>query len=137
MFIIRIAALLIAVHLLAAQASAQSVQEGQRAIDLMWACQGRGELYDTFSKMNAGDGEVFGSFDILICVAYLAGITDMNALNLGILGTAPFCFPKSGIAAEQQILIFIKWANQNPDKLHESRRSGVVSAFAEAFPCQR
>jgi hypothetical protein len=31
--------------------------------------------------------------------------------------------------------MFIKWAEANPEKLHESRRTGVTIAFVEAFPC--
>ena len=46
-----------------------------------------------------------------------------------------FCFPKRGLSREQQIRVFIKWAEAHPELLHESRRSGVIGAFVAAFPC--
>ena len=85
---------------------------------------------------NNDDAEFFGRFDVLECGSYLGGMVDMNAMFQGVGGSRGFfCFPERGISWEQQIRVFIKWAEANPEKLHESRRLGVIIAFAEAFPC--
>ena len=102
--------------------------------DLMWACQGRGDSYTVAAKNNL-DPEFFGQFDLLACVSYIDGIVDMNAMTQGILKRSFFCFPKRGLSREQQIRVFIKWAEAHPELLHESRRSGVIGAFVAAFPC--
>lgn len=116
-------------------AQGPEVGEGQRAIDLMWDCQGRGTIYDPAVKNDFPDADFFGTFDRLTCAAYVSGIVDMNALSTGIFGKPFFCFPKRGIPQEQQILIFLKWAEKYPERLHESRRISLVTAMQEAFPC--
>jgi hypothetical protein len=108
---------------------------GHSNIDLMWACQGRGDVYTVASEKNE-DAEFFGQFDVLECVAYLAGMVDMNSMVQGFGGRGFFCIPERGISGEQQIRVFIKWAEAHPELLHESRRSGVIGAFVAAFPCK-
>ena len=116
-------------------AISQDVPKGQRAIDLMWDCQERGMIYEFAVKNDLPDSDFFGNLDGLVCASYISGIVDMNSLNAGMLGASLFCFPKTGIPQEQQILIFLKWAEKYPERLHESRRAAVVTAMVEAFPC--
>ena len=116
-------------------AISQDVPKGQRAIDLMWDCQGRGMIYEFATENDLPDPGFFGNLDNLMCASYISGIVDMNSLNAGILGTSLFCFPKTGIPQEQQILVFLKWVKKYPERLHESRRSAVVTAMMESFPC--
>lgn len=116
-------------------ASAQNLANRNKNIDLMRDCQGRGKNYDIASNNKLSDPDVFGYFDIATCAAYLSGLSDLNALYRGLFGKSFFCFPSEGISIEQQILIFIKWAQDNPNLLHESKRTGVTAAFQQAFPC--
>ncbi len=109
-------------------------QPGHRNIDLMWACQGRGDNYKIASENNM-DAEIFGTFDLLGCIEYLAGVSDMNAVFQAVTERGLFCFPEQGLPSEQQARVFLKWAEANPEELHKNRRSGVVIAFANAFPC--
>ena len=109
--------------------------KGQRGIDLMWSCQKRGMIYDFAAANDLSDADFFGEFDLLMCASYISGIVDMNALNAGISGASLFCIPKTGIPQEQQILVFLKWTEKYPERLHESRRSALVSAMVESFPC--
>ena len=115
----------------------QDVPEGERAIDLMWECQGRGTNYDIAVQSKLSNPDFFGGYDLMVCAQYISGISDLNALFVGVFGTSLFCLPKIGLAREQLIRIFLKWAEEHPSRLHESRRSAVVSAFAEAFPCDK
>ena len=102
----------------------------------MWECQGRGPNYDLAVEHDLPDPEFFGSFDRLACAAYISGVADMNALYVGIYKQrAFFCFPDVGIVRDQQIRIFMRWTDEYPGRLHETKRSAVVSAFVEAFPC--
>jgi hypothetical protein len=109
--------------------------KGKQNIDLLRDCQGRGDWYSLAAE-NKMDAEFFGMYDLAECVSYISGISDMNAVFSGLTGASLFCFPKEGLSQEQQVRVFIKWAEANPELLHESRRSGVVSAFMEAFPCE-
>jgi hypothetical protein len=124
-----------ATFMLTRTASSEDVPVGQRAIDLMWDCQGRGQLYEIFSKLP--QSKAFKDLDLLVCSAYLAGFTDAHAVSKYVGGGAFYCFPGSGLPAEQLIMVFLKWATDNPARLHESRRSAVISAFSSAFPCRK
>jgi hypothetical protein len=59
----------------------------------------------------------------------------MNAVAKRVFGRGVFCFPRAGVTAEQQAQAVLRWAKAHPHLLHESRRSGAVSAFVEAWPC--
>ena len=113
------------------------VAEGQRAIDLMWSCEGRGKFYDLASKAKMKDASFFGTFDLHACVEYLEGIVDANAMYIAMGRPGLFCLPKVGLVREQQILVFQKWAKAYPERLHETRRSAVFTAFANTFPCRQ
>jgi hypothetical protein len=109
--------------------------KGQRAIDLMWDCQGKGTFYTMALDNKMKDPKFFSAFDMQSCIQYLAGVVDANAVYIAMKRGGIFCFPKIGLTAEQQILIFLKWTKENPERLHKSRRSGLFEAFNSAFPC--
>jgi hypothetical protein len=96
--------------------------KGQRAIDLVWDCKGEGYNYQIAQKKNLGDPKFFGIFDKISCASYISGLVDMHSLVRGVFKKQFFCFPKTGIVQEQQMLVFLKWAGNNPERLHESRR---------------
>ena len=48
-----------------------------------------------------------------------------------------FCPPPGGISLDQAMRIFLKWANDHPEQLHESARISVMLSLAQAFPCAR
>ncbi len=107
---------------------------GQQAADLVRACQSQGRHYvDAVEKQ--WDTKLFGQIDFVECTSYLAGIADMNAVAKRVYGRGVFCFPKTGVSAEQQVRAFLTWAKRYPHLLDESRRSGTVSAFVEQWPC--
>ena len=107
---------------------------GQRAVDLVRACQSQGRHF-TLAVEKQWDTDLFGQIDFVECTSYLAGIADMNAVAQRIYGRGVFCFPRAGVSADQQVRAFLAWAERYPHLLDESRRSGTVSAFVEAFPC--
>ena len=107
---------------------------GQRSADLVRACQSQGRHY-THAVEKQWDTELFGQIDFVECTSYLAGIADMNAAAKRVFGRGVFCFPRTGVSAEQQVRAFLAWAERYPHLLDESRRSGTVSAFVEQWPC--
>ena len=107
---------------------------GQQAADLVRACQGQGRHYAEAVEKQ-WDTELFGRIDVVECTSYLAGIADMNAVAKRVYGRGVFCFPRAGVTAEQQVQAVLRWAKAYPHLLDESRRSGAVSAFVEAWPC--
>jgi len=136
MYFRRLSLLALALLLLVAPALAQDAPAppGQQAADLVRACQSQGRHYvDAVEKQ--WDTELFGQIDFVECTSYLAGIADMNAVAKRVYGRGVFCFPKTGVSADQQVRAFLVWAKRYPHLLDESRRSGAVSAFVEAWPC--
>ena len=107
---------------------------GQSAQDLVEACKAEGR-HVRYAVERQWDVELFGQIDVVECTAYLAGIADMNAVARRIFGRGVFCFPRTGVTAEQQIAALLRWAQAHPHRLDESRRSAAVSAFVERWPC--
>lgn len=129
-------ALALILQLLSAPALAQDAPAppGQQAGDLARACQGQGRHYKHAVEQQ-WDTAIFAQIDFVECTAYLAGIADMNAVTKRVFGRGVFCFPRTGVTAEQQAQAVLRWAKAHPHLLHESRRSAAVSAFVEAWPC--
>lgn len=107
---------------------------GQSAEALVEACKAQGR-HLRYAVERQWDIELFGQIDYVECTAYLAGIADMNAVAKRIFGRGVFCFPRSGVTAEQQVAAVLRWAQAHPHRLDESRRSAAVSAFVERWPC--
>lgn len=92
-----------------------------RTDELFWECEGSSKFKE-FGKLN--------------CAKYLDGVMDTHSIMTS-AGRAPlFCSPVQGISLDQAMKIFLKWAERNPEQLHESARVSVILAFAEAFPCE-
>ena len=97
----------------------------QTAIDLLRQCQGR-------------EPQQAPEIGLIACASYLSGILDAHAVLSGIKGGLPapaFCLPAAGISNEQTMRVFIKWADNHPEWLHDSARISVFGALKEAFPC--
>ncbi len=92
----------------------------RRTDQLLWECEGRGEV---------------GKAGILYCAGYLGGFNDLNALYKHMTGASLFCPPLTGVSNDQLRLIFIKWARSHPEELHKTARVSVLFALREAFPC--
>lgn len=113
---------LLAVTLLAASLLLPALANASgRTDELVWECNGISELKE-FGKLN--------------CARYLDGAMDTHAVMVS-AGRAPlFCSPKQGISLDQAMKIFLKWAEKNPEQLHQTARISVILAFVEAFPCE-
>ena len=108
-----------------ALSAARSGASTDRTDQLMWKCEG-----------SAGKNEAENMLGMIYCAGYLDGMIDMATLmQATVPGAAPFCPPKTGISLVQARLIFIKWAKDNPDQLHNSGRVSAVLALRAAFPC--
>jgi hypothetical protein len=132
----RLSPLALILSLLAGPSLAQDAPAppGQQAADLARACQGQGRHY-AHAVERQWDTAIFAQIDFVECTAYLAGIADMNAVTKRVFGRGVFCFPRTGVTAEQQAQAFLRWAKAYPHLLNESRRSAAVSAFMERWPC--
>jgi hypothetical protein len=74
--------------------------------------------------------------DRQICGTYLLGVMDAfkhSATQYG--AKIPFCYPKSGLSAEDMSLAFRLWASTNPAEKDKSAITGIVTAMTERFPC--
>jgi hypothetical protein len=69
-----------------------------------------------------------------LCLGYFMGLGDSIALDNG--DTYRACLPKNW-TPEQLVRVFVRWADANPNLLHEPRLVGAVSALTEAFPCKK
>ncbi len=118
----RAAILAVVIALVAAAASATE----RRTDELLWMCEGR-----------VSDNEFVNAMEKVLCIGYIDGIVDSNAMMQGFLGVQLFCPPPGGISLDQAMRIFLKWANDHPEQLHESARISVMLSLAQAFPCAR
>ncbi len=115
-----LAAIAIGLSLLAPQTGAAQNQ----AINLLRQCEGR----EPASAPELG---------LLACASYLAGFIDMHSIAEAYGASTGFCMPRQGIQNEQAVRVYVKWANDHPEKLHESARLSVLWAMSDAFPCEQ
>jgi hypothetical protein len=113
--------LLAAMLTLASPAIADAEQKS--TMDMVRECQGRGPA---------------GELGLLACASYLSGMMDLNAVLIGTkrLPNPVFCIPAAGISNEQAMLVFLKWATEHPEQLHETARMSMLISLSQAFPCQ-
>jgi hypothetical protein len=48
----------------------------------------------------------------------------------------PYCAPE-GSSTDQRIRIFVKYANEHPERLHFAAEAIVIESLAQAYPCKR
>ena len=70
----------------------------------------------------------------VICLGYLSGIYDLHNVYSASGFPQKICPPKRTNAV-QLWRIFVKYANENPQKDHLAAASIGINIFKEAFPC--
>lgn len=90
------------------------------------------------------------TFDSSVCYAFLNGFRQHNEMTLGYLiaygmrtgvshqdfKSIIFCAPDNS-GNKQLALVYVKWANENPEKLHDPMGFAALNALREAFPCDQ
>jgi hypothetical protein len=79
----------------------------------------------------SNNSESFGSG---ICIGFLEGWLDSISLIELTLNKKIVCIPSNVIMSQVQ-KIYLKWAEKNPEKLHQAAAIGLMGALQEAFPC--
>ncbi len=73
------------------------------------------------------------TIELINCIGYIAGYLDgYRSAEAGIR----LCIPEKGLSPEQAILIFNKFARDNPEKLQMTARILFGVSLAKAFPCE-
>ena len=67
---------------------------------------------------------------------YIAGYIDNVVLYETLTNTKACCIPNQGIENGQAAMIIAKYLSNNPEQLHESARSCILMALADAFKCK-
>jgi hypothetical protein len=117
----------LAVLLLLVPATASAQGTTSNALDLLRWCDGR-------------EPDFMPELGPLLCSEYLGGLNDMHGLLTDpSLPTAAasklYCAP--ALQGEQLVRIFVKFANEHPERLHGSPRIVFLEAMAQALPCDR
>ena len=74
--------------------------------------------------------------DRQICGTYILGVMDAFKTAATRYGAKiPFCYPKSGLSAEDMSLAFRLWASTNPAEKDKAAITGITAAMSERFPC--
>jgi hypothetical protein len=75
--------------------------------------------------------------EYLLCLGYLQGVVDTDA-TLAEWGELPrqACIPQ-GVTSSQLRQVFLTWQGKHPDNLKFSAASLALTAFSEAWPCQK
>jgi hypothetical protein len=117
---------IVGVAAIAVSLSTAKADSDTRAEQLAWECQGQ----------EPAEHPELGP---LMCTEYVLGMLDMYAMMADprVGNAKPLaCLPDSGISGDQGIKIFLKWANDHPEQLHNSARMSFLVALRWAFPCQ-
>jgi len=73
------------------------------------------------------------------CAGYIAGFYDGRTTSDYGKPELRSCPPADGhnlrVTYSQMVRVFMKWAQDHPDKLHWNDWAGVRQAFADAWPC--
>ena len=90
--------------------------------------------YQSGNKMLAlCEGE--DNLDLAICLGYLQAVADTYKTAAEWEGfESVICAPIS-VTGRQLQKVWVKYANENPEKLHLSAASIVMHAYKDAFPC--
>ena len=74
--------------------------------------------------------------DKQMCGSYLLGVMDaFKASATRYHAKIPFCYPKSGLSADDMSLAFRLWASTNPAEKDKTAIEGIGTAMTERFPC--
>ena len=97
--------------------------------------QSKAAFYTGNELLTYCESELIGEENI--CVGYLIGIDDVIGVleDWNLLIRREFCIPVN-VIGKQLKLVFIKYLNVHPEKLHFSASSLAMNAFNESFPCK-
>jgi hypothetical protein len=74
----------------------------------------------------------------LYCLGYILGFVNGHYLGTDDLNEGSkksFCLPSNWSAGQGQA-VFVKWAEDNPDKWHMELRYTMAVSYMQAFPCR-
>lgn len=75
--------------------------------------------------------------DRQMCGSYLLGVMDAFKTSATQYGAKiPFCYPKSGLSADDMSLAFRLWESTNPGEKSKPAITGITTAMTERFPCK-
>jgi hypothetical protein len=117
----KLAAIILFLVLIPCSALAGNLDESQSLTNgqLKESCKGLQEALQQPQVTYMGS-EVTGAW---VCLGFFAGLPSQ-------------CVPEA-VTVQQESLVFIKWANDHPERLHEPASAGAMIAIIEAFPsCQ-
>jgi hypothetical protein len=67
------------------------------------------------------------------CLSYIQGFKD----GLAFAGGEPkFCVPPRVLFGDE-VAVFVRWANQHPDSLGESKQATLMKFYLETYPCPK
>lgn len=94
-------------------------------------CKSSKIMFDNHAKGITSSWKVLVSSSI--CNQYISGYVDSYKL----FNNTPTLFcPPDGVTYKQYRLVFSKWAENHPEKLHLKMRVGLSLSLKEAFPCE-
>lgn len=70
-----------------------------------------------------------------ICLSYIRGFVEGHNYTVYVTRSSRLhCIPSS-VRAEQVQKVFLKWARDHPEYLHQEAPWALLAALTEAFPC--
>ena len=71
------------------------------------------------------------------CMSYMLGVHDGLIVSGNTKHDPIICIASGKVNGEQLRLIFVRWAERNPEYLNRDRGYVVVASLRSAFPCRR
>ena len=103
-----------------------------RTEELVRRCEGNASVKEQERETVVENAVLLG-----YCSGFFAGILSASPLAERLTGKPLFCLPKDGISIDQSIKIFLKFAQDHPQELHQSARIIVAVSLSLAFPCKK
>lgn len=94
--------------------------------------------YDLYRQCTEAPTDENSRSDNLECLAYIKGYIDgvAEATQLNRVSPNPIRACPGDIALGQYLLVFRRWAEENPRWLGRSAADALTAAFVSSFPCQ-
>ena len=76
------------------------------------------------------------SSELSECIGYISGVVDAGTIasQRNENGKFPVCIPET-VSKGQLVRVYLKYADNHPERLHLVAATLVVEALATAFPC--
>lgn len=72
-----------------------------------------------------------------VCLGYIDGVLDTLVLSKGFWSASDVICVPEGVTSDQAVRVFVKYADEHPEKLHLNAPDIILDSLEKAFPCHK